>query len=81
MDVVVPDELVRASGLTVEELPLELAVHLFREERLTLGQAARLADLSQAEFLDVLGSRQIPIHYGVEDLRQDVETLEKLFPK
>ena len=80
MVVEVPDEIVRASGLTAEELPLELAVHLFREDRLTLGQSAHLADISQAELMDVLGARCIPIHYGVEDLRQDIDTLDELFP-
>ena len=43
MPLIVEDEFVRASGLTADELRLELAVLLYREDRLTLGQASRLA--------------------------------------
>ena len=80
MAVVVPDDLVRASGLTEAELLLELAVSLYRENRFTLGQAARLAGMPQDAMLGVLAKRQIAVHYGVEDLQQDLENLEKLFP-
>ena len=80
MHVVVPDDLVRASGLTEGELRLELAVTLYRDDRLTLGQAARLASLPQEAMLEVLAKRRIPVHYGIEDLEQDLANLEKLFP-
>jgi predicted HTH domain antitoxin len=74
MSLVIPDEVVRATQLSEEELRLELAVLMFREERLTLGQASRFAGLPQAEFQQVLGARRIPVHYGVAELEKDVET-------
>ena len=77
---VVPEDLVRASGLTEAELRVELAVALYRENRLTLGQAARLAGVPQDAMLGVLARRQVPVHHDVEDLKQDLENLEKLFP-
>jgi predicted HTH domain antitoxin len=75
MALVVDDEFVRASGLSEAELRLELALLLYREDRLTLGQASRLAAVPQARFLDVLSERGIPVHYGVSDLESDVATL------
>ena len=80
MALVMPDDLVRASGLTEDELRLELAVTLYRENRLTLGQAARLAGMPQDAMLGVLAKRQVPVHHGVEDLLQDVANLKRLFP-
>ena len=80
MPLVVEDEFVRASGLTADELRLELAVLLYREDRLTLGQASRMAMVSQAQFLDALSDRAIPMHYGVADLESDVATLRRLAP-
>ncbi len=32
--------------------------------------------MNQLEFQRILGSRKIPIHYGVEDLHQDLQTLQ-----
>ena len=81
MAVVVSDDLVRASGLTEDELRLELAAALYARDKATLGQAARLAGLSQSAMLDELARREIPMHYGVEDFEQDLVNLEKLFPR
>ena len=78
MAAVLTEEDLRDTGLTPEEVRLELAVWLFKEDRLTLGQAARLAGLAQAAFMRVLAQRQLPLHYGVEDLEADLRTLDAL---
>lgn len=38
-----------------------LAVKLFDEETVSLGKAARLANMSHSEFIDLLGSMEIPV--------------------
>lgn len=38
-----------------------LAVRLFDEEQISLGQAARLAGMSHSTFIDLLGSLRIPV--------------------
>lgn len=78
MALIVPDDVVRGSGLSETEFRLEIAVALFRDNHLTLGQASRLAVLSQAEMMSVLAARNIPQHYTLEDLQQDLETLDRL---
>lgn len=73
MAITLPDELLRSMKLTEAEVGAELAVALFREERLTLGQAALLAGLPQLDFQRLLASRQVPLHYGIDDMEEDLE--------
>lgn len=77
MSITISDDIVASSGLTEEELRRELAVALFQVERLTLGQAAKLADQTQLEFQKALASRRISIHYGPQELDDDVRTLRQ----
>ncbi len=76
--VVVPAKILRASGLSPQELLIELAVHLFAEGLISLGVAKTLAGLPMANFMRVLGKRGIAMHYDVEDLEEDIRTLKAL---
>jgi len=78
MALIVPNEVLTASGLSEAEMRLELAVLLFEQERLTLGQASRLAEMPQPDFMRVLAERGLPLHYGVEEFEQDLRTLAEL---
>ncbi|HXQ21339.1 MAG TPA: UPF0175 family protein [Candidatus Acidoferrales bacterium] len=78
MNLEIPDDIVRATHLSPEELRLEIAVMLFERERLTLGQASMLAGKKQPDFQQILASRKIPLHYDVEDFRKDLQTLRDL---
>lgn len=57
---------------------LHLAIGLFVADESTLGQAAQVAGLSQADFMRELGQRRIPIHYGREELAADLQAVESL---
>lgn len=72
MAVTFPDELLHAAHLSESELRLEIAVTLFQQDRLTLGQAARYCEISQVEMQRVLAKREIPLHYGAEELEADL---------
>jgi predicted HTH domain antitoxin len=78
MSLLIPEELVRATHLTEAELAKEIAVFLFQADRLTLGQASRLAGMHQVEFQHLLASRRIPVHYDVADFEEDLHTLRSL---
>ncbi len=78
MGLVIPDEILQASGMSEEELAREVAVLLFQQGRLTLAQANRLARMSRLQFQHFLASRQIPVHYDVEELEEDLRTLREL---
>ena len=78
MNVEIPDVILRATHLAPAELRLEIAVMLFEKEKLTLGRAAELADMGHLEFQRLLASREIPIHYDVEELEEDLRTLNRI---
>lgn len=64
------DEVLLKSGVRIA-----LAVKLFDEETISLGKAAKLAGVTQNEFINHLGALKIPVaRYGVEELAQEVET-------
>jgi predicted HTH domain antitoxin len=75
VSVIIPDEIVQATHLSPEELLVEIAVLLFENRKLTLGQAARLARTPQPGFQHLLGRRRIPLHYDVEEFHRDLQTL------
>jgi predicted HTH domain antitoxin len=78
MSVVIPDEILRATGMSEAELLQEVAVLLFQKEKLTLGQASQLAGMSQLQFQHLLASRQIPIHHDVAEFEDDLRMLRDL---
>ncbi len=81
MTLVIPDEIVRATGMTEQELAQALAVMLFEKNKLSLGQAARVAGMSQWDFRGLLTAQGIPLHYDVGELEQDLATLREMGPR
>lgn len=77
-EVTVPDDLLAAAGLTEREMAAEVALELYRREKLTMGQAKRLAGVDLVSFWQLMATRDIYIHYDVEDLEQDIATLRAL---
>lgn len=78
MNLVIPDEIIQATRMTAAELAQELAVAFFQREKLTIGQASRLAGMRQWQFQQLLASRHIPVHYDVADFEADLQTLAKM---
>lgn len=78
MAVLIPDEILQSTGMTVSELQREFAIFLFAQDKATLGQASRLAGLTRIQFQRLLASRQIPIHYDVAEFDEDLQTLRTL---
>lgn len=72
----IPDSVVRAIRLPEKrlerELLRELAVALYAQEALSFGKARELAGMSKYEFGQLLGRRQLPRHYGPQELEDDL---------
>ncbi|MFN0077976.1 MAG: UPF0175 family protein [Prosthecobacter sp.] len=81
MTLQIPDSLAVQSGCSSQELLFGLAVGLFMDGRLTLGQAGNALGLSKPEFMQLLGQRGIPMPYDEKDVESDLKTLRRLFPK
>jgi len=75
LPVTISDEVLAAAHMSEPELKQEIALALFRQERLTLAQASRIAEMTQLKFQAILAERQIPIHYGIEEFREDLRSL------
>ena len=75
METVIDDNLLRAARMSEPEIKLELAALLYQRERLTLGQAARLAGLSQAHMPLALRVRGIAPNYGVTEFEEDLKVV------
>ena len=80
MVIEVPDKAAEGIGLSPELARLEMALGLFRDEKATLEQAAKVADLSVPLFMKELGKRKITLHYDVQDFEKDLKILHKLRP-
>lgn len=76
-----PDDLFEALRLPPEErvmrLRRELAVRLYQKGLLSFGKARELAGMGKWEFYDLLGEEGIIRHYDLEELEEDLKTLEK----
>jgi len=66
-----PDEL-------EERLRVELALRLYEKGIASLGQARRIAGLSKWDFLELLAREGISLHYGEEELKEDLEAAKRL---
>jgi predicted HTH domain antitoxin len=72
----IPGAVVDAMHLPAPEVAprmrLELAVSLYAQHILGLGKAAELAGISRVELNEVLARRSVPMHYGPEELEEDL---------
>lgn len=78
MKQLIPDDIIEATGMSEDELKIEIAVQLFKLEKITIEQASRLAGMPRLEFQHLLASRRISIHYDIEDFQNDLETLKRI---
>jgi len=78
MNLLIKEDILKKAEITAEELLIEIAVHLYDTERLSMGQARNLAQLDQISFQRELAKRDIYIKYDIEDLETDLKNLDKL---
>lgn len=77
-----PEDVYRAIKLPEAEIPgrlrRELAVRLYAKELLTFGKARELAEMTRWAFRDLLAEEGVIRRYDVEELEEDLITLEEL---
>ncbi len=78
MSLTIPDEVLHSARMSPAELRREIAVMLYRDEKLTLAQASRLAEMPRLQFHHLLASRDVLMHFDESDLEQDLATLRSL---
>ena len=73
----VPENLRVPLGELEGRLRIELALRLYEKGIVTLGQARRIVRPSKWDFLELLAREGIPIHYGEEELREDLQIIRR----
>jgi len=77
-DLVISGNVLEELRMSPSELMIDLAVYLYDMERLTIGQAKKLANLTQIEFQNEMSKRGVFIKYDIEDLEKDLMTLKSM---
>lgn len=67
-------------NFSADDLRLELACALYARGRLSAVAGAEMAAVDMFSFQKALYERDIPRQYSADDLKEDVESLGKLFP-
>ena len=78
MSALIPDDILQAARMTEAELIIEVAIMLYKQEKISSGKARTWTGLSVIEFQEELAKRGLTINYDVEDFQEDLKTLQYL---
>lgn len=79
MPLTIGDDLLAEAGLSERDARIEIACRLYDAGRLAMPAATRWAGLGRTQFEEELLHREIAISRPTsEDLKQDLETLQRL---
>lgn len=65
--------------MTPEIAKLEVAVALYRDRKVSMGRAARIAGMPRPQFQEELGKRGVTVDYDFRDFEDDLVAIENLF--
>ncbi|WGV25306.1 UPF0175 family protein [Halotia branconii] len=78
MSVIIPDEILRASNMTEDELKLEIAILLYQQGKISSGKVRAWTGITVLDFQHELAKRGLYINYDTEDFQSDVQTLQSM---
>jgi predicted HTH domain antitoxin len=78
MSVLIPDDILRATKMTEDELKLEIAIMLYKQDKISSGKVRAWTGLTVIEFQHELAKRGLCVNYDVEDFQSDVSTLQSM---
>jgi predicted HTH domain antitoxin len=76
MTVVIPDDICQAAQMTEDDLKLEIALMLYKQQKISSGKVRVWTGLTVIEFQHELAKRGLDINYDVEDFQSDLKTLQ-----
>lgn len=74
MTITIPDQAL--SDISAADLLIEVAVYLYDKERLSMGQARKLAGMDILSFQKALADRNVYLKYSEKDLADDIKNLK-----
>ena len=78
MSVVIPDDIVQASQMNEDEFKLEIALMLYKQDKISSGKVRAWTGLTVIEFQHELAKRGLDLNYDVADFEADLNTLQPL---
>ena len=72
----IPAAVAESVNLTPREALIDVAIGIYKREKLSFSACAKMVGMSHLEFQNELGKRQIPLNIDAEDVEQDVNTLK-----
>ncbi|WP_250124227.1 UPF0175 family protein [Chroococcidiopsis sp. CCMEE 29] len=78
MSFAIPDDILQAAKMTEDELRLEVAILLYKQNKISSGKARAWTGLTVIDFQHELARRGLCINYDVEDFQADVKTLQSM---
>ncbi len=64
-------------AVAIKERLIDLAMEKYSKREISLGKAAKLAQLPLADFMVIAAKRKIPMNYSVEWLKEDIKAVMK----
>jgi len=74
----IPPEVIHSTRMSSEDMKRELALALFQQEKISFGKAREMAGMTVWGFQQLLGSREIPVHYDLQDYLEDRAAIDAL---
>jgi predicted HTH domain antitoxin len=71
----ITDDILTITKMTATQLKEELAVFLYAKNKLSFGQARKLAGMDVLQFQELLYNNQVSLHYGITDLEEDIKAI------
>ncbi|PZD72306.1 hypothetical protein C1752_03893 [Acaryochloris thomasi RCC1774] len=76
MSLVIPDDILQSTQMTEGELKLEIAIMLYKQQKVSSGKVRAWTGLTVIEFQHELKERGLYANYDVEDFQSDMRTLQ-----
>jgi predicted HTH domain antitoxin len=73
----ISDEVLKNANMTPQQLLQEVAVYLYSKNKLSFGQARKLAGMDVLQFQELLYISNVPVHYDVSDLESDYKAIKR----
>ncbi len=77
MNIILPDEIIQSAQMSADDIKLEIAIALYHQHKISIGQAGSLAGIPLIEFQRQLSHRGFCINYDIEDFQADLNTLRE----
>lgn len=63
--------------LGIKEKKIQEALYMYSKGKISMAKAARLADLSLWEMMEIIAERKISMPYGIRELEEDLKGLKE----